>query len=108
MDGGKMNINEYFEHLEKEVKRNYDFAENARKKGIDPESKVEIPVARSLAERVLGLVSVLYPQIIDDKIVSRIQELEKIHGPLNHAISLIIAEEIAKEKFCKFKSHHEA
>ena len=41
---------------------------------MDPVDSVEIPVASSLAERVLGLVSVLYPQIVDKKIVERMIE----------------------------------
>ena len=103
-----MNIKEYFNCLEEQVKVNYAVAGEARKKGIDPSESVEIPVATTLAERVLGLVSVLYPQIMDTKIAVRVSELEKINGPLNPAVALTIAEEVAKEKFCKFKSHLEA
>ncbi|MEK6852485.1 MAG: DNA polymerase II large subunit, partial [Nanoarchaeota archaeon] len=103
-----MNINEYFEELEREVKKNYDVAGEARKKGLDPSTSVEVPVATSLAERVLGLVSVLYPQINDSRIVQRILQLEKQYGPLDPAIALTIAEEIAKENFCKFKDPLEA
>jgi len=103
-----MDINEYFKLIEKEVKDAYEVAGKAREKGIDPSTSVEVPVATSLAERVLGLVSVLYPQIIDERIVKKIQELEALHGPLDPAVALTIAEEIAKEKFCKFASHHEA
>ncbi len=103
-----MKINEYFELIEREVKKNYEIANDAKKIGIDPISGVEIPVATSLAQRIVGLVSVLYPQIQNEKIVDRVLELEKIHKPLNPIISLIIAEETAKENFCKFKSHLEA
>lgn len=103
-----MNINQYFEEIEAEVKRNYRSAEEARSKGFDPVSSVEVPVATSLAERVVGLVSVLYPQVNDPKIVKRILDLEKKYGPLDPAIALTISEEIAKEKFCKFSSHLEA
>ncbi len=103
-----MQIKEYFKRIEEEVKSNYDLANLARAKGLDPISSVEVPLASSLAERVTGLVSVLYPQIIDKRIVNRVSELEKEHGPLDPAVALVIAEEIAKEKFCKFKNHHEA
>ena len=103
-----MNITEYFEELEKQVRVLYSQAEEARKIGIDPSNKVDIPIAKSLAERVLGLVSVLYPQIQDVRIVNRILELEKQYGSLDPAIALTIAEEIAKEKFCKFESHLQA
>jgi len=103
-----MNIKDYFSNIESGVKKNYEIANEAKKKGFDPVSEVEIPLATSLAERVIGLVSVLYPQIYDQKIVKRIAELEKEQGPLDPAVALVIAEEVAKEKFCKFKSHLEA
>ncbi len=103
-----MNIQSYFKEIEDKVGVCYSVAEAARSKGLDPRSVVEIPIARSLAERVVGLVSVIYPQISDPKIVKRIQELEREFGLLDHAVALKIAEEIAKEKFCKFKSHEEA
>jgi len=73
----KMNIKEYFKEIEKEVNRNYSAARLAREKGFDPSRDVEVPLANSLAERVVGLVSVLYPQVTDTKIVVRILELEK-------------------------------
>jgi len=103
-----MNIEEYFRQLDKDVALGYDIAGKARAKGLDPVRHVEVPLATSLAGRVTGLVSVLYPQIIDERITKRILELEKIHGPLDPAIALTIAEEIAKETFCKFKDHHQA
>ncbi|MBX4196496.1 DNA polymerase II large subunit [Candidatus Pacearchaeota archaeon] len=103
-----MNIKDYFQNLEQEVKKSYDAAREARKKGFDPVSDVEIPVATSLAERVVGLVSVLYPQVMDPRLVARILELEKEYGNLDPAVSLKIAEEVAKETFCKFKDHLEA
>jgi len=103
-----MNIQSYFKEIEDKVKVCYSVAQEARSKDLDPKSVVEIPIARSLAERVVGLISVVYPQITDPKIVKRIMELEKEYGMLDHTVALIIAEEIAKEKFCKFKSHEEA
>jgi len=99
-----MNINEYFQQLEDQVRVCYSLAEEARAKQLDPVNKVEIPLARSLAEKVVGLISVVYPQINDDRIVKRILELEKEYGQLDAAVSFKIAEEIAKEKFCKFES----
>src|SRR3989344_7918625 len=103
-----MNISSYFEKISEEVKKNYNIAVIARKRGVDPISDVEVPLANSLAERVVGLVSVIYPQVLDKRIVERIMELEKKFGSLDPAVALTIAEEIAKEKFCKFKSHLEA
>jgi DNA polymerase II large subunit len=98
----------YFELIQQKVKEEYDLAGLARKKGFDPVSEVEIPVATSLAEKSIGLVSSVYPQIFDKRIVQRILDLEKEFGSLDPAIALTIAGDIAKEKYCKFKDHHEA
>ena len=94
--------------IERETKKVYAVAEEARSKGFDPVDKVEIPLARSLAEKVVGLVSTIYPQMIGSKIVERIVELEKEFGKLDPAICLQIAEEITKQKFCKFPSLKES
>ena len=103
-----MNTEEYFAMLEDQVRATYVIAEEARAKGLDPIEKVEIPLARSLAEKVVGLISVVYPQIGDDRITKRILELEKEFGALDYGVALRIAEEIAKEKFCKFESLKQA
>lgn len=102
-----MNIQNYFNNIENEINRYYSFAEKARAKGLDPVSKVEVPIAISLAEKAVGLISTLYPQL-DNKIVKRISELEKEYGQLDSIVAFKIAEEIAKEKFCKFKTLLEA
>ena len=66
-----MNSQEYFTHIGKEVEKQFKIAGEARAKGLDPEMKVEIPIATSLAERVVGLISTIYPQLNDKKIVSK-------------------------------------
>jgi DNA polymerase II large subunit len=104
----KMNTQQYFINLEKNVKRVYDIAEKARAENLDPVGKVEIPLARSLAEKVVSLISTIYPQMEKSKIALRILELEKEFGKLNIAVSFRIAEEVAKQKFCKFASLLEA
>lgn len=101
-------IKSYFKELNEQLKKVYDLATIARKKGFDPEDKVDIPIARNMAERVEGLISALAPQIVGKGIPERILELEKKYGVLDWRISLLIAEEIAKEKFCKFDSKKEA
>lgn len=101
-------LQQYFAELERKVKVAYTIANQAREKGLDPVSRVEISLAATLMERVVGLVSIKYPQIKDMRIEKRILELEKEHGLLDPAVALTIAEEIAKEKFCKFKSQLEA
>ncbi len=99
-----MNTQRYFKNLEREVKKVYAIAEEARKKGFDPIDYVEIPLAMTMAEKVVGLISTIYPQMQDSEIAKRILELEKEHGKLDPAVSLQIAEEIAKQKFCKFSN----
>ena len=101
-------MNEYFKKIEKEVKEIYNLSSIARSKGLDPADKVEIPLARSLAEKVVGLISTIYPQMADSGIAKRILELEKNFGKLDPAVSLQIAEEIAKQKFCQFASLKES
>jgi len=101
-------ISEYFRDIENKVMAVYSVAEAAREKGLDPKNVVEIPIAKNLAERVTGLLSVKYPQLKNEKLVKRIMDLEKEYGMLDHAVAMKIAEEVAKEKFCKFKSHLEA
>ncbi|MBS3142775.1 DNA polymerase II large subunit [Candidatus Woesearchaeota archaeon] len=98
----------YMDVLDGQLKRAYTLASSARKRGFDPEPKVAIPIAKNMAERVEGLVSVAAPQIIGTGISKRIAELEKKYGVLDWRVSLIIAEEIAQEKFCKFKDRLEA
>ena len=53
-----MNTQDYFKMIEKKTKEVYAVAEEARKKNLDPVSKVEIPLAKSLAEKVVGLISI--------------------------------------------------
>ncbi len=103
-----MDVEQYFKNLVVEVKKEYKVAASAREKNLDPSSEVEIPLAMSLAEKVVGLISTVYPQLNDKKIVDRILELEEEHGQLDTAVSFKIAEEVAKQKYCKFPSLLEA
>ena len=101
-------ILEYFDSLGKEVQRCYDLAKEARKKGLDPEDEVPIPLAKNMAERVVGLISVVAPQVLNTKITERIFELEKEYGMLDWRVGFKIAEEVSKEEFCKFSNKLEA
>ncbi len=103
-----MNTQQYFSDLEKSIKKVYNISNEARAKNLDPVNKVEILLARSLAEKVAGLISTIYPQIENSGIAERILELEKEYGKLTMAVSFKIAEEVAKQKFCKFASLLEA
>ncbi|MCK4522320.1 MAG: hypothetical protein KAU20_07145, partial [Nanoarchaeota archaeon] len=101
-------MEKYFEDIDKNLKVAYKVATEARKKGYDPEIKVDIPVAKDMAERVEGLISSVAPQIIGKGLSKKIHGLEKIHGALDWRVALKIAEEVALEKFCKFKDKIEA
>jgi DNA polymerase II large subunit len=101
-------MKKYFEEIDHKIELAYKVATEARKKGYDPLSKVEIPVAKDMAERVEGIISTVAPQIIGKGIPKRIRDLEKEYGILDWRVSLIISEEVAKEKFCKFKEKMEA
>lgn len=99
---------EYFEELGKEIEKNYEIAREARTRGLDPNDKVEVPLALTMASKVVKLIATKYPQLDDDKILNRIFELESEYGALDSTISFKIAEEIAREKYCKFESQLEA
>lgn len=102
------NMQEYFKNIEKEIEISYTFAEIARKKGYDPEDKVDIPLARGISQRVEGLISAVSPQILKSGVAERIEELEKEYGSLDWRVALKIAEEVSKQKFCKFNDEREA
>jgi len=99
---------EYFEDLGKEIKKNYEIAERARAKGLDPEDKVEVPLALTMAAKVVRLIATVYPQLDNEDIINRLLELEKEYGALEPQVSFKIAEEIAQEKYCKFEDQLQA
>jgi DNA polymerase II large subunit len=101
-------MNAYFEKLKSEVVRLHGIAAQARAKGRDPEKTVEVSLAENMAQRVVGLISVIAPQIVNSGVVERIIELERQFGSLDWRVALKIAEEVAQEKFCKFKDRKEA
>ncbi|MBU4308408.1 MAG: DNA polymerase II large subunit [Nanoarchaeota archaeon] len=103
-----MNTQKYFKELDLDVKKVYDMAEVARAKGLDPVSKVEVPLAKTMAEKVVKLIATVYPQIDNPAVSNRILELEKEHGKLDNAVAFKIAEEVAKQKYCKFSNILEA
>ncbi|RME54493.1 DNA polymerase II large subunit, partial [Candidatus Woesearchaeota archaeon] len=101
-------MEQYFKNINDEVLRVYEIANKAKAKGYDPEDKVTVPLAKNMAERVTGLISTVAPEIIGTGIVERIEELEKQYGSQDWRVALKIAEEVAKEKFCKFESKKKA
>src|SRR3989344_3193917 len=98
----------YFDKLEKELRRAYNIAEEARSKNLDPAEHVEILLAENMSERVEGLISTVAPQIKGSGISHRLQELEEKYNAGNWKIGMIIALETVQEKFCKFKDKKEA
>ncbi len=101
-------MQQYFSDMDKEVIKAYGTAQQARERGYDPEKKVDIPIARNMAERVEGIISAVAPVLIGKGIPSRILELEQQYGVGAWEVGLIIAEEVAKERFCSFKDKRTA
>ena len=99
-----MKTEKYFEDFKKEVDVLYEIANAARAKGYDPVDEVEIPLAMSMAEKVVGLISTVYPQMVGSGIAPRILELEEEHGKLDPMVIFKIADEVSDQKFCKFDS----
>ena len=102
------NLQEYFDNINRDVKEAFSIAQEARKQGYDPAKKPEIQIAHSMAERVVGLVSVISPQIVGSGVVERIQELEEEYAVLDWRVAFIISLEVAQQKFCSFTDEREA
>lgn len=101
-------MQKYFANLKAQVSELYAVAQSAKERGVDPELKVEVSLAENMAERVVGLISVVAPQIVGSGVVERIMDLEKSFGSLDWRVALQIAKEVAEEKFCNFKDRKEA
>lgn len=101
-------VEKYFSEISLGVKKEYDLANKARSKGFDPVNSVEIPLAMTMAEKSVGLITTIYPHIPIKEISDRMLELEEKYGQLDTTVSFVIAREIAEEKFCKFKDKLEA
>ncbi|MAG16082.1 DNA polymerase II large subunit [Candidatus Woesearchaeota archaeon] len=98
----------YFSEIDSELTHLYEVANEARSKGFDPEEKVDIPLTKNMAERVEGLLSAIKPEIIGSGLANRIEELEKKYGALTLEVAMVIADEVANNKFCKFDNKREA
>src|SRR3990167_6628368 len=98
----------YFSELQQGIDRLYKVAQAARAKNLDPVDKVEVPLALSMAAKVVRLIATKYPQLDNDEVINRILDLEKQYGSLDNSVSFAIAQEIAREKYCKFETQLEA
>ena len=103
-----MSPDEYKQGLHEESLRLYGLAQQARAHGYDPATTVEVQLAKNMAERVVGLISVAAPQIVGAGIAERIVELETEYGTLDWRVSLKIALEVAQQKYCTFKDQIES
>lgn len=99
---------EYLNLIQSKSEEVYKMANEARSRGLDPVDNVEIPIALSMAEKVVGLISTVYPQLMGSGVVERILELEEQYGKLDPTVIFKIAEEISEQKFCKFNNILEA
>ena len=59
----------YFEKIHGQVEEAFALCQKAREKGLDPEDTVAIPLAKNMAERVEGLISVLEKAKKDEQIL---------------------------------------
>jgi DNA polymerase II large subunit len=73
----------YFDTLQQQTREAYALAQQARERGFDPETKVDIPLAANMAERVAGLISLVAPQLSQSLLTARIKELEMIYQLLD-------------------------
>ena len=96
-------IKEYFSKLKSKTLELHNIANEARKIGIDPQTNCDIPIAASVAERVEAIMGSLSPNLIDSGVIKRIGELEKEYGFGDWRVALILANDIASEKLCKFE-----
>lgn len=101
-------LRKYFNELDNKTKQAYDFANKARVEGFDPEKKVDILLAKSVGKRVEGIIGAIEPKIIDSGVAARIIELEKIYGPGDWRIGMVIAWEVANQQFFKMEDDEHA
>ncbi len=80
-------IGRYFKSLESEAKRCYAVAELARKRGYDPSTEVEIPMAEDLALRAQELTGI-------ETTAEKIRELSEKYDS-REEVSIMIAKEVA-------------
>ncbi len=97
-------VQKYFERFDEKVREVYAMAEKAKATGLDPVDKVEVPLAKTMAQKCVELIATIYPQLSNCGVDERILELEREYGKLDSTVVFKIAEEVAKQKFCNFDS----
>ncbi len=101
-------MNAYFEKIKQDVARQYEIAEQARARLLDPREEVEIPLAEDVASRVQGLVSIAVPQLFRSNLAQRLRELEKKYSKGDARIAFDIAKEVFDGNFFKPSSVEKA
>jgi DNA polymerase II large subunit len=101
-------VEKYFDYLSENTQEAYERATAARALSYDPEDVVEIRLAKNMAERVVGIISIAAPQIVGSGVTERIIELEKKYASQDWRVAFEIALEIAKQQYCKFDTDLEA
>ncbi|MFW6437218.1 MAG: DNA polymerase II large subunit, partial [Halococcoides sp.] len=72
----------YFERLEAELDRARSIAESAREQGADPADRVEIPIARDMADRVESILGI-------EGVAERVRDLEGEYSREEAALLLV-------------------
>lgn len=99
---------EYFDLLSADVARAYSVAKSARAKGFDPEPRVDIPVAEDLAARVEGLLSTVFPELLNSGLKEEIRALEATYGKNDERVALLIGKKASEGAFSKFTTMEKA
>ena len=101
--GASEQMERYFAALESRMRAEYELARRCREKGLDPETRVEIPPAADLAARVEELMKDYLPQ---RGVAERIRELSKSKN--REETSLLVAKEVAGGRFGQFENKEKA
>ncbi len=72
----------YFARIESRLDEAFDLAEAAKSKGFDPETEVEIPVAKDMADRVENILGI-------EGVAERVRELEEEMSREEAALELV-------------------
>ena len=86
---------EYIKRLHADADAIYEIAEEARSKGFDPKSRVEIPKANDLADRTQKLLDFLHPR----QTAEQIRELTKEYDGNRERVAIEIARIVCAESY---------
>lgn len=101
--GASEEMERYFAEMERRMRVEYELARLCRERGLDPETRVEIPPATDLAARCEELMKDYLPR---RGVAERIRELSKQKN--REETSLLVAKEVAAGRFGDFESKEKA